>query len=121
MIKEILIVTFLFQFIYGLDVLDFGEFKKSCGDGELLADKKICLTKNYRGLMQNPPSSKSLGSLIGNALLYKIHEIRHRLNFIEMEDVQILHIGMVFIRVYCLQYLGPTSWGIMFDQIEILL
>ena len=96
MIKDFLIVTFLFQFIYGLDVLDFGEFEKSCGDGELLAYNKICFTKNFTGLMQNPPSlvgsSKSFASLIGNALLYK--EIRVRLNSIEMEDVQILNIGI---------------------------
>ena len=95
MIKEILIVTFSFQFVHGLDVLDFGGFKNSCGDGELLADKKICFTKNYTGLMQNPP--RSLGSLIGNALLgntlYKYPEYRVRLNSIEMEDVQILNIG----------------------------
>ena len=97
MIKDFLIVTFLFQFIYGLDVLDFGEFKKSCGDGELLANKKICLTKNYTGLIQNPPMSMSLGSLIGNALLgiiqCKNRENRVRLNSIEIEDVQILNIG----------------------------
>ena len=91
MIKEILIVTFLYQFIYGLDDLDFGEFEKSCGDGELLAYKKICFTKNYIGLMQNPP--RSLGSLIGNALLGNTLYKNVRLNSIEMEDVQILNIG----------------------------
>ena len=92
MIKEILIVTFLYQFIYGLDDLDFGEFKKSCGDGELLAYNKICFTKNYIGLMQNPP--RSLGSLIGNALLGNTLDKNVRLNSIEMEDVQILNIGI---------------------------
>ena len=96
MIKEILIVTFLYPFIYGLDDLDFGEFEKYCGEGELLAYKKICFTKNYIGLMQNPP--RSLGSLIGNALLgntlYKNADYRVRLNSIEMEDVQILNIGI---------------------------
>ena len=114
MIKEILIVTFLYQFIYGLDDLDFGEFKKSCGDGELLADKKICLTKNYKGLMQNPP--RSLGSLIGNALKEGAHinEIRVRLNFIEMEDVQILNIGKyLFIRAHCYFFVqGPPPSAI---------
>ena len=97
MIKVILIVTFLVQFIYGLD---FGKFKEFCADGELLAYNKICLTKNYTGFMENPPSligsSQSVGSLIGNALKGGAHinEIRVRLNFIEMEDVQILQIGI---------------------------
>ena len=100
MIKDILIVTFLLQFTSasayrsGFDDFDFGnkkgdldftKFKVSCKDGELLADNKICFTKKYKGLMQDPP------------LLYKN---RIRLNFIEMEDVQIINIGMYLLECF---------------------
>ena len=102
MIKEILIVTYLLQFSNtsarrtGFDDfdlgnkkgdLDFEKFKISCTDGELLAGSKICFTKKYKGLMQDPPT---------------LFKNRIRLNFIEMEDVQIINIGRYLLEYFAI-------------------
>ena len=67
--------------------LDYKAFKESCSGAEFIGDQKICFLSKYKGFMQDPPI-KFLG------LASRLY-----LNFIEMDDVEIINIGMHTMRI----------------------
>ena len=67
--------------------LDYKIFTISCKGREFIGDKMICFSTKYKGFMQDPPI-KFLG------LASRLY-----LNFIEMDDVEIINIGMHTMRI----------------------